>query len=89
MSTFNPFDPFNDEEFEFEIVEAVDPEDTDARVQTAYKKQMQAVEKLIVPLLKNLMKNPEAETIKWPNRTEAIKTQMGKITSITRSKLEF
>jgi hypothetical protein len=89
MSTFNPFDPFNDEEFEFELVEAVDPEDIETRVQAAYKKQMHSVEKLIVPLLKNLMKNPDVETIKWPNRTEAIKTQMSKITNITRSKLEF
>ena len=89
MNSFNPLDPFNDEDFEFEIVETEDPADTDARVQSAHKKQMQAVEKLILPLLKNLMKNPETETIKWPNREEAIKAQMNKITNITKAKLEY
>jgi glutaredoxin 2 len=89
MSTFNPFDPFNDEEFEFEIVEEVDQQEVHDTVQTAYKKQMQALEKLIVPLLKNLMKNPDVETIKWPNRAEAVKAQLAKITTITKSKLEY
>jgi hypothetical protein len=50
---------------------------------------MQNLEKMILPILKNLMKNPENETIKWPNRAEAIKTQITKITSITRSKLTY
>ena len=72
MSAFNPLDPFNDEEFEFEIVETEDPADIDARIQTAHKRQMQAVEKLIILLLKNLMKNPEVETIKWLLRDLAI-----------------
>jgi glutaredoxin 2 len=87
--SFSPSDPFNDEDFEFEIVESVDPQQVHDVVQDAYKKQMQALEKLIVPVLKNLMKNPENETIKWPNRTEAIKSQMAKITAITRSKLNY
>jgi hypothetical protein len=89
MSGFNPFDPFNDEEFEFESVTEVDQQEVHDTVQNAYKKQMQALEKLIVPLLKNLMKNPESETIKWPNRAEAVKAQLAKITSITKSKLEY
>lgn len=89
MSGFNPLDPFNDEEFVFEAVETEDPADTDARVQSSHKKQMQAVEKLIIPLLKNLMKNAEVETIKWPNRADAIKTQISKITAITKAKLEY
>ena len=87
--SFNPHDPFNDEEFEFEVVDSEDPQQVEDRIQKAYKKQMQTLEKMIIPVLKNLMKNPENDTIKWPNRTEAIKTQMGKITNITRSKLEF
>jgi hypothetical protein len=87
--SFDPTDPFNDEEFEFEVVETPDPQDVEDRVQKAYKKQMQAVEKLILPILKNLMKNPENETIKWPNRTGAIQTQINKISAITKSKLEY
>lgn len=87
--TFNPQDPFNDEEFEFEPVEVVDPDETNSKIQAAYKKQMQALEKLILPILKNLMKNPESETIKWPNRETPIKAQIEKITAITKTPLKF
>lgn len=86
---FNPLDPFNDENFEFETVETQDPEVVDDAIQTAYKKQMAALEKLILPVLKNLMKNPENDTIKWPNRVDAIKAQITKINAITRSKLTY
>jgi glutaredoxin 2 len=89
MVNFNPEDPFNDEEFEFETVEEHDPDAVNDAIQTAYKKQMQALEKLIVPVLNNLMKNPEAETIKWPNRVTAIKNQITKITAITRTSLKY
>lgn len=89
MSGFDPDDPFSDEEFEFESVEVTDPDEVDARVQKAYKKQMQALEKLVLPFMKNLMKNPEVETIKWPNRVEPIKKQIEKITAITKAELEF
>ncbi|NDC40147.1 MAG: hypothetical protein EBZ77_01105 [Chitinophagia bacterium] len=83
--SFDPSDPFNDEEFEFDVVEEV-AHDT---VQDAYKKQMQTLEKLIIPVLKNLMKNPDSDTIKWPNRVDAIKAQITKITAVTRSKLQY
>jgi hypothetical protein len=43
------------------------------------------VEGMIIPLLNNLMKNPEKEFIKWPNRVEKIQTQIQKILQITRS----
>ena len=49
------------------------------------KAKLQAVEKLILPLLVNLMKNPEKPYIKWENRTERITSQIDKITAITRS----
>ena len=86
---FNPEDPFNDEEFVFEAVEVEDPNTVNTKVQAAYKKQMQALEKLIIPFLKNLMKNPETDTIKWPNREEPIKAQIEKITAITKTPLKF
>jgi hypothetical protein len=89
MSGFDPNDPFNDEEFQFETVELVDTSEINTRVQKAYKKQMQALEKLILPFMKNLMKNPEVETIKWPNRVGPIKAQMDKITAITKTNLDF
>jgi hypothetical protein len=43
------------------------------------------VEGMIIPLLNNLMKNPEKEFIKWPNRVEKIQAQIQKILQITRS----
>jgi len=47
--------------------------------------KMQAVEKLILPLLQNLMKNPEKPYILWANRSEKIAAQIDKITALTRS----
>jgi len=89
MNSFNSNDPFNDEEFEFERVEIEDINEINAKVQAAYKKQMSALEKLILPFLKNLIKNPESETIKWPNREAPIKSQIEKITAITKTALKF
>ena len=44
------------------------------------------VEKLIVPLLMNLLKDADTkEYIKWPNRRPVIEKQIEKIISITRS----
>jgi hypothetical protein len=50
-----------------------------------YKQKLQSVEKLIIPLLVNLMKNPDVDTIKWPGRAPIIEKQIDKILSITRS----
>jgi alkanesulfonate monooxygenase SsuD/methylene tetrahydromethanopterin reductase-like flavin-dependent oxidoreductase (luciferase family) len=49
------------------------------------KEKLQAVERLILPLLTNLMKNPEKSYIKWEGRAEKITAQIDKITAITRS----
>lgn len=49
------------------------------------KEKLLAVEKLIMPLLVNLMKNPTKDTIKWPNRAPMIEKQIEKILAITRS----
>lgn len=51
----------------------------------SYKKKLHDVEKLIIPLLVNLMKNPTVETIKWPNRAPVIEKQIERILAITRS----
>ena len=55
-----------------------------AELEEVYKEQMKKLEKLILPLLHNLMKNPENEYIKWPNRTTIVQKQINKIVSITR-----
>ena len=49
-----------------------------------HKNDMLKVEKMIMPLLYNLMKNPDDIYIKWPNRKEIIQKQINKIVSITR-----
>ena len=47
-------------------------------------KKLKALEKLIVPLLKNLKSNPDKAYIHWPNRAGVIDAQISKIISITR-----
>ena len=49
------------------------------------KEKLLKVENLVIPLLNNLMKNPEKEYIKWPNRVEKIQAQIQKILEVTRS----
>ena len=55
-----------------------------AELEEVYKGQMKKLEKLILPLLHNLMKNPENEYIKWPGRTAIVQKQINKIVAITR-----
>lgn len=49
-----------------------------------HKAKLKELESLILPLLYNLMKNPEKPIINWPNRESVIKKQIEKITVITR-----
>lgn len=49
-----------------------------------HKAKLKELESLILPLLYNLMKNPEKPIINWPNREAVIKKQIEKITSVTR-----
>ena len=47
--------------------------------------KMNAVEELILPLLKNLAKDGDKkEYIRWPGRTDILNTQIDKITAVTR-----
>ena len=55
-----------------------------SELEDLYKDQMKKLEKLVLPLLYNLMKNPENEYIKWPNRTTIVQKQINKIVAITR-----
>lgn len=54
------------------------------QMQDNVKLKLSEVEKMIVPLLVNLMKNPDKEYIYWPNRREKIQDQIDKILAITR-----
>ena len=47
--------------------------------------KMNAVEELILPLLKNLAKDGDKkEYIRWPGRTDILNAQIDKITAVTR-----
>ena len=54
------------------------------QVQKEDKTTMEEIEQLILPLLYNLLKNPEGECSGWPNRTEVIQKQIDKILQLTR-----
>ena len=45
---------------------------------------MGKIEQLILPVLYNLMKNPEKDYIYWPNREEIITKQINKIKDVTQ-----
>ena len=46
--------------------------------------KLKKLEGLIMPLLANLLKNPDKDFIKWPNRKPVIEAQISKILAITR-----
>lgn len=54
------------------------------QLQDQVKSKLSELEKMIVPLLVNLMKNPDKEYIYWPNRKEKIQEQIDRIIAITR-----
>jgi hypothetical protein len=49
-----------------------------------HKAKLKELEGLILPLLYNLMKNPDKPIINWPNREAVIKKQIEKIQAVTR-----
>jgi len=53
------------------------------RIQVADK--LKECERVILPLLYNLKKNPDKEYIYWPQRTSVLDKQIQKVLSITRS----
>jgi hypothetical protein len=50
--------------------------------------KLKKLEGLIMPLLANLLKNPDKDFIKWPNRKPVIEAQISKILAITRPPIE-
>lgn len=75
----------DDDDFGFTLEDAETIIENAPKTNKKVKEKMQQLEKLILPFLENLLKNPEKEYIHWPNRTEVIKSQIDKITKITRS----
>lgn len=91
MSTKIPVEYLNlDDDFGFTAVhdkDVADPllHEVKTSADTEIKTKLASVEKLILPLLVNLMKNPEKDYIHWPNRVPLIEKQIEKILAITRS----
>ena len=54
------------------------------KMEADVKVNLKTLEQLIMPLLVNLMKNPEKEYIYWPNRTAKIQEQIDKVLTLTR-----
>lgn len=54
------------------------------QLQKETAEKLMELEKMIVPLLVNLMKNPDKEYIYWPNRKDKIQEQIDRILAITR-----
>ncbi len=54
------------------------------KMEADVKVNLKTLEQLIMPLLVNLMKNPEKEYIYWPNRTAMIQEQIDKVLTLTR-----
>lgn len=49
------------------------------------KRRLREVNKLFMPLLVNLNKNPEKEMIKWPNRKAILDKQIKRLEDLTRT----
>ncbi len=62
-----------DNDFGFTAIDEAEIKD-DTRIERMYK--------LIRPLLDNLMKNPEKDYIKWPNRDQIIKKMIEELEGI-------
>jgi len=71
---------------ESEIDDKITQAATTAATQTemTYKQKLEAVEKIIVPFLTNLQKDPDKVMIRWPNRKQVVEEQLKKVLSITR-----
>ena len=61
---------------EFDVVKST----TEAEV----KSKLTEVEKMIMPLLVNLLKTADKDYIHWPNRQATVQAQIDKLLSITR-----
>lgn len=67
------------------IVNEVEADQKDVVDSYKYKEKLEELEKIIMPLLANLMKTADKEYIKWPNRGPQVQATIDKVLSITRS----
>lgn len=62
----------------------LDTDEYKTLIEKDVKEKLKTLEGLIMPLLVNLMKNPDKDYIHWPNRAPLIQKQIDKILAITR-----
>ena len=48
------------------------------------KERLHALNKIFLPLLENLIKDPDKPMIKWPNRKDMIEKQIKKLDTLTK-----
>jgi hypothetical protein len=58
------------------------------QLQKETSEKLLELEKMIIPLLVNLMKNSDKEYIYWPNRKDKLQEQIDKILLITRGTVQ-
>lgn len=63
----------------------LDTDEYKALIEKDTKEKLKQLEGMIMPLLVNLMKNPEKDYIHWPNRAPLIQKQIDKILALTRT----
>lgn len=63
----------------------LDTDEYKALIEKDVREKLKKVEAMVMPLLVNLMKNPDKDYIKWPNRTPMIESFVEKLLAITRS----
>lgn len=54
------------------------------QIQAELSEKIEDLEKIIMPLLVNLLKTSDKEYIYWPNRKDTVQGQIDKVLSITR-----
>ena len=59
-------------------------EERKSQLESDYNDKLKDVEKLVLPLLINLTKNPERESLLWPDRSDKVKTHINRILEVTR-----
>jgi hypothetical protein len=72
-----------EEVFDFGFTAVYESEISNSDEIETLKSKLNSVRKMFEPLLLNLMKNPEKEMIKWPNRKEILEKQLEKLKALT------
>ena len=59
-------------------------EERKGQLNSQYQEKLSEVEKLVLPLMINLTKNPDQEYLYWPDRSEKVQQQIQRVLQITR-----